>query len=100
MKLNWKGHILEGDVEPGASKALFKCAAPGYVYDGEFKGDQITGCGKMVWPEGHVYTGLWVNGDRDGLGEIKLSDGDVYCGMWSKDQRNGLGEFLFADGQV
>ena len=84
LKLNYGRVIFEGDVEPGASKGLFKCAANGYVYDGEFKGDQMHGYGKMVNPENGIYTGLRVNGDKEGLGEYKLSDGSVYRGQYSK----------------
>ena len=39
------------------------------MYRGWFQDNQITGEGKMTWPNGHMYDGLWTNGKFDGGGK-------------------------------
>jgi len=66
----------------------------GASYEGEFRNDQITGRGIMIWAQSK-YEGTFIDGMKDGQGEMKYADGSMYAGNWDKDLRHGIGKMTW-----
>jgi len=72
----------------------------GAVYDGEWRGDQPNGTGRLLYPEEDVYEGEMRNGALHGKGKMRYVDGSVYIGTWVDGLRDGEGVMNYADGNV
>ena len=63
-------------------------------YEGQWKGGEMTGSGRVVYPNQGNYNGLFVNGRRQGFGMFEWPSGEKYSGQWVDDCMQGFGVFL------
>ncbi len=60
-------------------------------YDGEWKEDERSGTGTMIWKDGNKYVGEWQDGYRSGKGTFYFSSGQKYVGDFLKSKFHGHG---------
>jgi TPR repeat protein len=70
----------------------------GSVYEGEWRGSERSGYGKLTTEAGVIYEGTWQDGHRKGFGVALRPDGSSYRGDWADDQRHGQGRETHPDG--
>lgn len=70
----------------------------GCEYNGEFKHDEMHGCGTLSFPSGASYSGQFVNNMFDGTGQYTFPSGEVYDGEFSANAFHGTGVITDADG--
>jgi hypothetical protein len=63
-------------------------------YEGQWKEGQMTGSGKVVYPNQGSYAGLFCDGKRQGFGMFEWPSGEKYSGQWLDDCMQGYGVFL------
>lgn len=68
--------------------------------EGEWRGDKLTGQGKIVYVNGDVYEGQLEDGQEEGFGTMTYATGDVYTGNFEDGNRNGEGTDVCVDGTV
>lgn len=61
----------------------------GGFYEGEFKNGEITGFGKLVWPDSASYEGDFFEGEKHGKGIWISANKDQYNGEWCLNWMNG-----------
>jgi hypothetical protein len=69
-------------------------------YEGEWKHDQIHGNGKLRTINGYIYDGETVYGVKHGKGKYTTVDGEVYDGEWKDGVKHGKGKYTTVDGEV
>ena len=69
-----------------------------FVYEGEFKDNEITGNGLMTFPGDETYKGGFINGDRNGKGIFIWKSGISYNGGWKNGLSHGYGLQTNPDG--
>jgi hypothetical protein len=72
-------------------------------YDGEWKEDNYSGNGIMIWKTGQKYVGEFLNSKRQGLGvetypENEPNGAVSYDGEWKEDLRSGTGTQTWKSG--
>lgn len=72
----------------------------GVIYRGMFHSanGQVSGNGKIVWPDGQTYAGTLVDGKRSGKGKQTWPNGQWYDGEWKNHEATGHGVMFFPDG--
>jgi hypothetical protein len=63
-------------------------------YEGEWKDGEMTGSGKVQYPNQGNYSGLLFKGKRQGFGMFEWPSGEKYSGQWVDDCMQGYGVFL------
>jgi len=62
----------------------------GAKYEGEWKDGQISGEGKVIYPDDlPVYEGEWKEGKRHGEGKYTFPDGEELEGEWEEHEFTG-----------
>jgi hypothetical protein len=69
-----------------------------FVYEGEFKDNEITGNGLMTFPGDETYKGDFINGNRNGKGIFIWKSGISYNGGWKNGLSHGYGLQTNPDG--
>lgn len=67
-------------------------------YDGRLLEGELSGLGRIAWPNGDFYEGEFQDGLFHGLGTLKQSD-QVYEGEFVGGVASGKGKILFKDGR-
>ena len=60
-------------------------ALAAFFYEGEGRGDERSGYGRMTYADGSVYEGRWRHDKRDGKGKLTRPDGSAVEGEWKDD---------------
>lgn len=93
------GDVYEGEYVDGKKHGHGKyTSAKGWVYEGDFADDTMTGYAKIVFANGGYYEGGFLNGKRNGTGKEKLTDGTIYEGEYQNDKKQGMGKYTFTSG--
>lgn len=58
----------------------------------------VSGNGKIVYPNGGIYEGELDKNKRSGVGTMTYANKTVYEGEWSYDKQNGQGKMIYPDG--
>jgi len=87
--------VYEGDFLDGIreGRGVYRYAANGDKYDGEWKQNCKHGIGKMTYNKKGEYQGYWENGRRHGEGVFVYPNGDVYSGWWRFGEKEGTGTY-------
>ena len=72
----------------------------GRKYEGEFKNNEITGYGYLVYENKQTYKGNLVDGKKEGKGKYIWPDGSEYEGEYKNDIREGEGSLKWANGLI
>ena len=72
----------------------------GRKYKGEFKNNEITGYGYLIYENKHTYKGYLVNGKKEGKGIYNWPEGSEYKGEYKNDIKEGEGIFKWANGII
>ena len=88
----YEGEFMDGIRE---SRGVYRYAASGEKYDGEWKNNMKHGIGRMTYAKAGEYNGFWENGRRHGEGVFHYSNGDVYSGWWKFGEKEGIGCYTF-----
>ena len=72
----------------------------GRKYEGEFKNNEITGYGYLIYENKQTYKGNLVDGKKEGKGKYIWPDGSEYKGEYKNDIREGEGSFKWANGLI
>jgi hypothetical protein len=72
--------------------------APGYMYTGTFKQNQMSGTGACTYANGIFYSGSWKSGFKHGKGKLMFPDGDSYEGDFRFDIIHGKGKYAYVNG--
>lgn len=86
---------LIGDIFSGQGNFRF---LSGETYAGEWTNAQMTGSGKLEFPEIGVYSGSMSDSKRNGYGVFSWDSGEIYEGEWQNDAMYGSGKYTFANG--
>lgn len=73
---------------------------PTMVYKGNWVDNNISGVGKMTYPNRDVYVGNWQNNMKSGRGKMNYANRDVYVGHWQNDMKSGMGKMTYANRDV
>lgn len=97
----WPGTKYAGLFDVGLKEGAGICAwSDGGEYAGQWRGNQITGCGVYSCSERRRrYKGHWLDSQKHGIGLYEWPDGRVYQGQYWQDQASGFGVFAWPDGQ-
>ena len=63
-------------------------------YEGQWEDGEITGSGRVIYPNQGNYSGLFLKGMRQGFGMFEWPSGEKYSGQWVGDCMQGYGVFL------
>lgn len=93
---SYKGEAVGDNIKDG--RGVYRWAATGATYDGEWRKDLPHGSGTMrvPGPEGYEYQGSFVDGKRSGQGRCRFGNGRLYEGSWHNDQMEGHGTLMGA----
>ena len=69
-------------------------------YEGDFKNNEITGCGYLIYENKQTYNGNLVDGKKEGKGKYIWPDGSEYEGEYKNDIREGEGSLKWANGLI
>ena len=69
-------------------------------YEGEFKNNEITGYGYLIYENKQTYKGNLVDGKKEGKGKYIWPDGSEYEGEYKNDIREGEGSLKWANGLI
>ena len=72
----------------------------GRKYKGEFKNNEITGYGYLIYENKQTYNGNLVDGKKEGKGKYIWPDGSEYEGEYKNDIREGEGSLKWANGLI
>ena len=72
----------------------------GRKYEGEFKNNEITGYGYLIYENKQTYNGNLVDGKKEGKGKYIWPDGSEYEGEYKNDIREGEGSLKWANGLI
>lgn len=72
----------------------------GRKYKGEFKNNEITGYGYLIYENKQTYKGNLVDGKKEGKGKYIWPDGSEYEGEYKNDIREGEGSLKWANGLI
>ena len=72
----------------------------GRKYEGDFKNNEITGCGYLIYENKQTYNGNLVDGKKEGKGIYIWPDGSEYEGEYKNDIREGEGSLKWANGLI
>lgn len=72
----------------------------GNKYKGEFKNNEITGYGYLIYENKQTYKGELVNGKKEGKGIYNWPSGEEYDGEYKNDIKEGEGTFKWANGLI
>ena len=72
----------------------------GRKYKGEFKNNEITGYGYLIYENKQTYKGDLVDGKKEGKGKYIWPDGSEYEGEYKNDIREGEGSLKWANGLI
>ena len=72
----------------------------GRKYEGDFKNNEITGCGYLIYENKQTYKGNLVDGKKEGKGKYIWPDGSEYEGEYKNDIREGEGSLKWANGLI
>ena len=72
----------------------------GRKYEGEFKNNEITGYGYLIYENKQTYEGNLVDGKKEGKGKYIWPDGSEYEGEYKNDIREGEGSLKWANGLI
>jgi len=72
----------------------------GSRYQGQWKGSQCHGKGRLLRPDGSWYQGEFVSGRAHGDGKFVAVSGNSYEGQWDQDCAHGHGKYTHEDGSV
>ena len=72
----------------------------GRKYEGEFKNNEITGYGYLIYENKQTYKGNLVDGKKEGKGKYIWPDGSEYEGEYKNDIREGEGSLKWANGLI
>ena len=81
-------------------KRMLARHTPNMVYKGNWVDNNISGVGKMTYPNRDVYVGHWQNNMKTGRGQMTYANRDVYDGHWQNDMKSGRGQMRHIDGRV
>ncbi|CAF3600529.1 unnamed protein product [Adineta steineri] len=81
-----------------ASQVHIHTDQSGNRYEGEMKGENRHGKGKMDFASGDKYTGDWIEGKRTGHGVYIFARGNRYEGQWKDNKMHGKGQIDLANG--
>jgi len=92
----YKGEMKEGIIH---GTGTYKWKDTGAIYAGTFQWGNLTGVGKISWPDGSIYEGSVQNGVRNGKGKFFSvgSNKFVYDGEWSNGVFHGYGVCYFGE---
>ncbi|KER20966.1 hypothetical protein T265_15199 [Opisthorchis viverrini] len=82
----YEGNLMNGRLH-GWGK--FTWEASGITYTGQFVNSQISGNGRMEWPDGSYYEGGFLQGKRHGTGTYHHPSGITYRGEWLDGKKHG-----------
>merc|ERR1712192_35850 len=72
----------------------------GAIYEGQVRGNVLSGRGRMQWEDGALYVGEFANDCRNGHGTFRHgTTGMVYEGQFVNDKMHGEGCCSFVDGR-
>ncbi|XP_077354596.1 MORN repeat-containing protein 3-like isoform X2 [Festucalex cinctus] len=86
----WKNGMKHGD---GVYFFKSGCGA----YEGEWREDQRSGWGRMLFRDGDVYEGEWTEDKEHGFGIRRYANGNRYEGSWRDGEKSGTGKLYFRD---
>ena len=72
----------------------------GRKYEGDFKNNEITGYGYLIYENKQTYKGNLVDGKKEGKGKYIWPDGSEYEGEYKNDIREGEGSLKWANGLI
>ena len=72
----------------------------GRKYKGDFKNNELTGCGYLIYENKQTYNGNLVDGKKEGKGKYIWPDGSEYEGEYKNDIREGEGSLKWANGLI
>ena len=72
----------------------------GRKYEGDFKNNEITGYGYLIYENKQTYNGNLVDGKKEGKGKYIWPDGSEYEGEYKNDIREGEGSLKWANGLI
>ena len=72
----------------------------GRKYTGEFKNNEITGYGYLIYENDHTYKGQLVNEKKEGRGIYNWPNGEEYIGEYKNDIKEGEGTLKWANGVI
>ena len=72
----------------------------GRKYEGDFKNNEITGYGYLIYENKQTYKGDLVDGKKEGKGKYIWPDGSEYEGEYKNDIREGEGSLKWANGLI
>ena len=90
-----KGLFKDGMFVKGTAKVMME---GNFNYEGEMEGLEITGFGKMTFPNGDKFIGSYIDGKFHGEGEYIWANGSSWVGNYTNDKRNGMGVFTSKKG--
>ncbi|XP_077398397.1 MORN repeat-containing protein 3-like isoform X2 [Vanacampus margaritifer] len=67
------------------------------VYEGQWREDQRSGWGRMLFGDGDVYEGEWTSDKEHGLGIRRYANGNWYEGSWRDGEKSGNGKLYYCD---
>jgi len=71
----------------------------GSIYEGQFRGWERHGHGKVHWADGSEYEGQFFRSDMHGKGSLTWKSGISYTGQWNKNRLGPRGEMSWPDGR-
>eukprot|EP00419_Tripos_fusus_P004911 CAMPEP_0172688812 /NCGR_PEP_ID=MMETSP1074-20121228/22677_1 /TAXON_ID=2916 /ORGANISM="Ceratium fusus, Strain PA161109" /LENGTH=280 /DNA_ID=CAMNT_0013508521 /DNA_START=6 /DNA_END=845 /DNA_ORIENTATION=- len=84
-----------GEEKHGIGKLIF---SDGSRYEGTFEADRKHGRGKYTYSNGSTYEGEWRNELQDGHGIERLADGSCFEGQFRAGDKSGQGKFTWKTG--
>ncbi|KAF8565987.1 hypothetical protein P879_01891 [Paragonimus westermani] len=90
-------NLYEGELRNGLlhGKGKFTWSEDGVCYTGDFSNNEISGTGRIEWPDGSYYEGEVVRGMRHGQGTYFHPSGLRYVGQWNNGKKHGKGRLEY-----
>ena len=89
-KLKFKGNI-DSFQKPKLDSTI-------YVFEGEFKNNEINGKGKLVCSDGFIFNGNWLNFNFSGDGRLYFDNGNYWKGQIINNHPQGRGVLTYPSG--
>ena len=95
-------YVYEGnfhdDMKNGQGSIIY--LKQGRKYKGEFKNNEITGKGFLIYENNQTYNGELLNGKKEGKGKYTWPDGSEFIGEYKNDVKEGDGTFKMPNGVI
>jgi hypothetical protein len=88
-----------GELQDTTRHGIGMLETTSYVYEGEFRKNEMHGLGTRTYSNGDVYTGLSANGAMNGHGKMVYGSGTTFDGNWENNKKQGTGQLTFRDGK-